>query len=249
MTLRSMKDSAYPTIAGPLTDIVLIYAGGDTPHPWSTADILGMPERYRFPCWVRSDPSSFNGAVEGAAFLAWLHGHSVPMNTCVILDLETAIDTTYVNAFNLTLKAGGFKLTKYGSSSTIWSNPKTDGGTFVADPTGTPHMDTTGDTIATQYAFDGAYDLSDVMDNTIVPLWDAHPPIVVPPIIPPGVEMMPGIYEYIVSVNKNANGGVDVYGVANNDTATDASLYVTSTDSKGVWTAPKRIDNITLGNG
>ena len=202
MTLRTMKDSAWPTSAGPLTDIVLIYVGGDTPHPWTTADILSMPERYRFPTWVRSNPSGFNGAIEGALFVAWLHGHGVPMGACVCLDLETAINAAYVNSFNLALRAAGYRLTKYGSTSTIWQNPKTDGGTFVADPTQVPHMVTTGDTIATQYAFDGAYDLSDVMDDGIVPLWDTKP-VIVPPVNPPiPTGNVKEIDMFIVSVNQ-----------------------------------------------
>jgi hypothetical protein len=183
MTLRTMKDSAWPTSAGPLTDIVLIYVGGDTPHPWTTADILSMPERYRFPTWVRSNPSGFNGAIEGALFVAWLHGHGVPMGACVCLDLETAINAAYVNSFNLVLRAAGYRLTKYGSTSTIWQNPKTDGGTYVAEP-GATGMDTTGDTIATQFAYDGVYDLSWVMAQPIAPLWDTKP-VIVPPVSPP----------------------------------------------------------------
>jgi hypothetical protein len=168
--MKTMKDAAWPTAAGPITDIMLIYSGGDTPHPWSVSDIASMPERYRLPCWVRSNPAGFSGAVEAATFAAWLHGHGVPSGVAVVLDLETAVDTAYVNGFNLGMRAAGFKTMKYGSTSTIWLNPKTDGGTFVADPTGVPHMDTTGDTVATQYAFDGSYDLSWVLDS--VPLWD-----------------------------------------------------------------------------
>lgn len=176
MTDLTMRDSAFPSLTGPLTDVVLIYVGGDTPHPWTLADIKEMPERYRFPTWVRSDPTAFSGAAEGAAFLAWLHGHAVPMGVCVCLDLETSADVAYVNDFNMAIRAGGYSLIKYGSMGNIFNNPKTDGGTFVADPTGTPHMVTEGDTVMTQYAFDGTYDLSLVLDS--VKLWDTRPPIV-----------------------------------------------------------------------
>jgi hypothetical protein len=175
---RSMKDSAFPTKAGPKTDIVLIYVGGDTPHPWTDDDIKSQPERYRFPTWVRSNPAEHDGAAEAALFAAWLHSHKVPQGVCVCLDLETAISNIYVQRFNSAMRAAGYKVVKYGSKGNIFKNPKTDGGTFVADPQSDkkPFMGTTGDTVATQYAFDGAYDLSLVKDNIIVPLWDIHGP-------------------------------------------------------------------------
>jgi len=173
-SFRTMKDSAFPTKAGPKTDIVLIYVGGDTPHPWTDADIKAMPERYRFPTWVRSNPAQHDGAAEAALFAAWLHSHKVPQGTCVCLDLETAISTIYVQRFNSGMRAAGYKVIKYGSKGSIFKNPQTDGGTFVADPQKDkqPFMDSTGDTVATQYAFDGQYDLSLVRNNKIVPLWD-----------------------------------------------------------------------------
>ena len=170
----TMKDSAYPTTAGPDTDIVLIYAGGDTVHPWTPGDIASMPERWRLPCWVRSDPSGYDGHAEAGAFTSWLRSHNVPRGVSVVLDLETAVNGSYVDAFNSSMGAAGWKVMKYGSLGSIFGNPKTGGGTFVADPTGQPHMVSEGDTVATQYAFDGAYDLSLVKDT--VPLWDARPP-------------------------------------------------------------------------
>jgi hypothetical protein len=176
---RQMIDSAFPLRSAPpggWRDIVLIYAGGDTPHPWTTAEILAMPARYRLPTWVRSNPQQVSAALDVALFTAWLHGHHVPMGTCVCLDYETAVDTGYVNTFNLGLRAAGYRLTKYGSQSTIWQNPKTDGGTFVALPGHPDELTTEGDTVATQYAFDGAYDLSITKDQAGFPLWDAHPP-------------------------------------------------------------------------
>ena len=72
---RQMIDSAYPmkTQPQPLADIVLIYAGGDTPHPWTTAEILAMPNRYRWPCWVRSNPRAVNAAADAAQFIELAH--------------------------------------------------------------------------------------------------------------------------------------------------------------------------------
>src|ERR1039458_2689773 len=136
MTNLTMKDSAYPSTGGPVTDIILIYIGGDTPHPWSNADIDSQPERYRLPTWVRSDPTGYNGTTEAGIVAAWLRAHGVPSRKSVVLDLEISADVGYVNAFNLAMRAAGYKTMKYGSMGTIWNNPQTDGGTFVADPTG-----------------------------------------------------------------------------------------------------------------
>lgn len=177
---RQMVDSAWPlkTQPTPIADIVLIYAGGDTPHPYTAAEIAAQPNRYRWPCWVRSNPSQVSAPLEDApAFIKWLQDHDVPKGTCVVLDLEMAVDAHYVNGFNLALRDAGYKTTKYGSRSTIWKNPQTDGGTFVAWP---DHPDdfsgAIGDTVAIQYKFAGGYDLSVVKGQADLPLWDTKPP-------------------------------------------------------------------------
>jgi hypothetical protein len=179
---RLMIDSAWPVPQDKTirADIVLLYCGGDTPHPWTQADIAAMPERYRYPCWVRSDPQDVSAGQDAALFAAWLHGHQVPMGTCVILDLETAVNGPYVTAFNLAMRAAGYKVTKYGSQNYIWQNPQTDGGTYVALP-GPAVLTTEGDTVARQYAFDGSYDLSVVKPQSELPLWDMQPPPPPPP--------------------------------------------------------------------
>ena len=182
MTDLTMRDTAFPNDSGPETDVMLIYVGGDTPHPWTDADIATMDEKYLFPTWVRSNPSGFSGAAEAATFAAWLHGHHATPGSTVCLDLETAVDAVYVDAFNLGMRAAGFKVCKYGSKGFIFGNPQTDGGTFVADPTGSPHMVTEGDTVATQWGFEGGFDMSLVKDT--VPLWQVRgttPPPPPPP--------------------------------------------------------------------
>lgn len=172
-----MIDYAFPLNPPPVaTDIVLVYVGGDTPHPWSDSEMDAQPARYRWPTWVRSNPNgATEGAIEAAEMITWLHSHNVPQGCSIILDLESAADTAYVNAFDHAIVAAGYKTTKYGSSGSIFNNPKTSGGTFVADPTGTPHMYGVGDTVATQYEFTGQYDLSMVEDQTALQLWDTRP--------------------------------------------------------------------------
>lgn len=181
MTDRTMVDSAWPLHPEPHKDITLVYIGGDTPHSWTSAEIEAMPSRWVWPCWVRSDPTLVSVVADAGECILRLRQLGVPQHTSVILDLEIAVDTVYVEAFNAELKAAGWLTTKYGSRGFIWGNPKTSGGTFVADPTGVPHMDTTGDTVATQYAFLGSRDLSLVKDQTIVPLWEINPPGHQPP--------------------------------------------------------------------
>lgn len=175
--LRTMVDSAYPlhNPPSPVPDIVLIYAGGDTVHPWTPAEIAAMPERFRWPCWVRSNPQEHDPAVDAAQFAHWLAAHAVPKGTSVILDLETAVSAVFVNAFNLAMRAAGYLVAKYGSQSTIWDNPKTSGGTYLALP-GPAELTGEGDEIARQYAFDGDHDLSVVDAQDVVPLWDMRPP-------------------------------------------------------------------------
>jgi hypothetical protein len=130
-----------------------------------------------------------NASLDAAQFISWLYAHQVPKGTCVILDLEIAVDAPYVNVFNTELRAAGYKVTKYGSQNYIWENPKTDGGTYVALP-GPNVLSTEGDTVARQYAFDGGYDLSIVEDQAVLPLWDARPPV---PVGPPYAHYTDGV--------------------------------------------------------
>jgi hypothetical protein len=175
MVNLTMIDFAFPVSPPPVrTDIVLVYVGGDTPHPMTDNEMHAQPARFRLPTWVRSNPSGAAQAQSDASqFISWLQSHNVPKDVTVLLDLEIAVNATYVITFNNALAAAGYKVMKYGSLDYIFKNPQTHGGTFVADPTGKPHMVTTGDTVATQYEFAGSYDLSEVLPS--VPLWDTAP--------------------------------------------------------------------------
>lgn len=167
-----MIDFSIPVSPPPVvTDIVLIYSGGDTPHVFTGAEIEAQPASCRLPCWVRSNPvNAVQAGSDAALFVAWLNEFKVPRGVSVVLDLETAVNAEYVDAFNLALRTAGYKVIKYGSLDYIFRNPKTDGGTFVADPTGIDHMVNEGDCVATQWKFAGSYDLSTVLGT--VPLWE-----------------------------------------------------------------------------
>lgn len=167
-----MVDSAFPLSSPPRTDITLIYIGGDTPHPWTHGEVAATAARtpLLWPCWVRSNPGAVNATSDADAAVATLRAYGVPSGVSVILDLETAVATGYVNTFNTVLGRAGYGVTKYGSSGFIWNNPKTSAGTFVASP-GSSTPVTIGDAVATQYQFAGSFDLSWVKDG--VALWEA----------------------------------------------------------------------------
>lgn len=237
----TMVDSAYPT-SYPSHDITLIYVGGDTPHPWTDTEIQSYATaRYRWACWVRSNPiGGAQGTAEGITFAKWLQAHNVPKGTTHILDLETAVNTAYVLAFDISMMTYGYKVTKYGSLGSIWGNPKTSGGTFVANPTGSPHMVIQGDTVATQYAFLTNYDLSLVLPT--VPLWDTQKPS-------GGPVNIGGHYTSSLSTCRLDDGTRLVAGLG-----TDGCVFVKQWTSAGGWrevrvTSTKALPPVVASNG
>lgn len=164
-----MIDSAYPLAHPHAADVTLIYAGGNTPHPWTKADIAAVETGWLWPCWVRNNPGgAHTPSADAARMLMWLHDNAVPKGTCTILDLETTVAPTWVQQYDALMVRAGYTVAKYGSLGFIFRNPRTSGGTFVAAPKVTS-MVTTGDTVATQFEYDGTFDLSWVLRS--VPLW------------------------------------------------------------------------------
>lgn len=173
--MRQMWDAIVPN-AGPSSwPIAAGYIpGGDAYRGWTDKDWASEKARFRLPIWVRSNPTTaVEGINEAHAAAAWAIKHGQPKGTCIALDLETAVDPAYVRAFNTALFQSGYLAMAYGSLSTIFGNPTTHGGFWVAHYTGQPHMESGA--MATQYANYGAYDASLVNDN--VSLWDTttHP--------------------------------------------------------------------------
>lgn len=171
---RRMYDAAYPPSNPPSTDVVAFYIGGDTPHPWTADEIDQQSARYRLPIFVRSNPSSSAAAPDANETISWLRANKAPQGCAVALDLETAVHPTYVTTYDHLVHAAGWVVLAYGSIGTVFANPRTSGGYWVANPTGSPHM--APGAVATQWAFDTQlghpWDLSDVADS--VPLWDTH---------------------------------------------------------------------------
>lgn len=176
-------DAAWPVAHPPTSALVVFgYLGGDTPHPWSLADWLSQPARYRVGIWTRSNPqqqaaargmtSAQLGTEEGRTAASMWQALGATPGSLMGLDLETAIDPDYVSAFDAQVVAYQFKVAAYGSKSSIFQNPRPSGGYWVADLTGQPHL-YPGSTV-TQYQFESNWD-----DDTIaagVVLWDTRPP-------------------------------------------------------------------------
>lgn len=174
MTKR-MYDASTPPAHPPAWEAVAAYIGGNTPHVWTIAEWNAQPARWRLPIYVRSNPGSHSPHVDAALAVAWLLAHGVPHGSAVALDLETAVAPSYVRAFDADLKAVGYVTLTYGSLSTVFGNPKTSGGYWVAHYTGKDHMEPRA--VATQWASDRQlgkpWDASTVADS--VPLWDTRP--------------------------------------------------------------------------
>ena len=165
-------DAEFPNPHGiPNTDTVCIYAGGDTPHVWTTAEIAEQPERYRVPIWVRDNPQGAANADADCWNLAlWLNAHAVPKGISIMLDLEGAVDPAYVAEFGKVMNANGYFVLPYGEGHSLFSNPEVNG-YWLSYPAPGPTIDPR--CVAQQWGFDGAYDLSLILDS--VALWDTQP--------------------------------------------------------------------------
>jgi hypothetical protein len=183
-----LYDDAYASTPAPAgTQGCLVYVGGDTPHPWTDADIARQGVKYLLPTWVRSNMGGTPQA-DGQRMIAWLRAHKAPAGISTALDLETQVNPGYVIQYGAELHAAGFKVLVYGSKSTLFGNPKLDG-YYVADYTGVPHV--MAGTVVTQFENTPAFDLDDVASGVV--LWDTgfpDPAVPVPgPTPPPGEPM------------------------------------------------------------
>ncbi len=170
MTLRVAFDAATPPSTVPAgATTACIYMGGDTPNP--IADPRTVPVyaqvTYWLPGWVRSNPTPTKATADGQGAVAWLLRNGAPQGIATFLDLETAVTPAYVDAYGAVLHAAGFRVLPYTSRVNMGKNPPLDG-YFVADPTDPPKTLYQG-SVATQYAYMGAYDLSVITAS--VPLW------------------------------------------------------------------------------
>lgn len=118
-----------------------VYVGGDTPHPWTDAEIaaLKLVPWFEFivPIWVRSNPTgSAQAQQDAAAQLAWSRRHGQPPQTVIELDFETAVEGAYAVTFDTDLQRGAELEMLYGSAATVTGNPAPSDGYNEADWTG-----------------------------------------------------------------------------------------------------------------
>lgn len=166
-------DAAYPPSNAPRDQVVLGYLGGDTPHVWTPAEWKAQPARFRIGIWTRSNPiGAAQGTSEGKAALAAWRTLGAPGGTLIVLDYETAQNAAYLQAFDAQVVAGGCKVAVYGSTSTVYKNPKPSGGYFPADITDTPHL--VPGTLITQWKFESGWDDDEIDASAETMLWDTQ---------------------------------------------------------------------------
>lgn len=172
-TIITFYDAAWPPPSPPAADGVCIYIGGDTPHVWTAFEIARQAARYRLPIWVRSDPQQADPVKDAAACLNRLAVIGAPKGTLVALDVETAVDVSFVQRFGAILISAGYSVIVYGSMSTLFLNDAPNGWYWGADWTSHPHL--APGTVMTQYVTFSGYDL-DLAKSTL-PFWDTRIPI------------------------------------------------------------------------
>ena len=171
-------DAAFPPKSMDGATGLVFYAGGDTPHVWSPADIERLNATYLLPTWVRSNPVGIMQAESDAATFvnALITEYHTPKGVLVALDSETSADSVYVGVFVRALNAAGYPVIDYGSESTVFGNNNPDGYYWGADWTGHPGIRPGED--ATQYVSFADHDLSDFGGK--LPLWKVGKPVMTP---------------------------------------------------------------------
>jgi hypothetical protein len=175
---RRMFDAAWPPNAPPKVDIVNRYIGGGTPHVWTQAEtdsqVAKSGARFVLPNFVRVPPTSHDPKDDAAWVVGWLRSNGVPKGVTHALDYETAIDATYLRAYDAVIVAAGYRTMVYGSRSRVLQNPKPSGGYWTAHWNNTPHICSDAGVVATQYGGDTTlgqpWDINLVADS--VPLWN-----------------------------------------------------------------------------
>ena len=128
MTYLHMADAAFPQNIPPGFPIAAGYFGGPNAYNvWSPEDWDRFPGR-KLPIWV----AGYDGAGEGKAAVEALRALGVPAGCIVVVDMETRVDRTYVDAFGAELQGAGYFVWVYGSASTVDRNPPLNG-YWIAD--------------------------------------------------------------------------------------------------------------------
>jgi hypothetical protein len=157
-------DAAFASNIPPGFDIAFGYYGGpEAYHVWDRADWDRFPG-LKVPIWV----GGLAGAPEAEAAAGILRQLGVPEGAVTVLEMDTRVDLTYVQAFGAGLQQAGYRVWVYGSSSTVFGNPQLNG-YWVASYSGQPFMYSAPGVRATQYAAD----LPPGFDADLVKAWTA----------------------------------------------------------------------------
>lgn len=174
MANLTFVDAAYAgaITGGPFDGVCFYLPGGDAFHPWPPADVHARPERYRLPCWVRSNPQDVFPGDDARQCIAALKSYGVPAGALVALDSETSVDPSWVRGFVAELNGGGHPVIDYGSVSTVFGNENPDGYYWGAQWSSVRHL--AAGTDMTQYVSYANEDLSEALST--LPFWDTRPP-------------------------------------------------------------------------
>ncbi len=159
-----MRDAAFAaTIDTSWTGAVGGYYGGPAAYNvWAPGDWKLFHGNRKLPIWV----AGLDGSGEGKTAIHALRALGVPTGVYTVVDMENRVDKTYAENFGQTLQAAGYKVWVYGSSSSVFANPRLNG-YWVADYAGTgAFMYNHAHVRATQYATGANYDSSTVRDWT-----------------------------------------------------------------------------------
>lgn len=162
-------DAAFPPANPPSTDIVAFYIGGDTPHPWTMAEIQAQHARYRLPIYVRTGTGVTRAQADARECQNAILRRGIPTGVLIALDMETGQDPQYVEEFQRLMAKVDHPVMTYGSRKYVFGNHAEI--YWVADWTGEPHM--AAGAKMTQYARLNDWDLS--IADPALPLWDTRP--------------------------------------------------------------------------
>lgn len=173
--VERMRDSANPlAIPQGFTGIVAGYLRkhGDPFEPWTKANWQRFKGNKKLPIFVESFPHMDHVEEEAFGVLQNLYTQGVPVGSYTAIDLETAVNPSYVEAYGKILNYFGYKVFVYGSASTVFNNPPLNG-YWVADYAGIgPFMFDHPNVRATQYA-DPAHGSGGEWDSSTVKYWTA----------------------------------------------------------------------------
>lgn len=153
------RDAAFANNIGQdFSGVICGYLGGPNAfHAWSAGDWRQFPKNPKLPIWVGGGA----GISEAAQALTMLHIIGAQPAKVMMLDMETRVDTAYVEAFGGFMQWAGYRVWVYGSKDTVFSNPQLNG-YAVADPTGEAHMFNHPGVRLTQYSFGDKFDADNI---------------------------------------------------------------------------------------